>query len=374
MFKGRYKIRLLGSFIAFMFLLVATATAAGDPLVNKRIEKAIAKVRAAESLGRNHAAEELLSQMMGINPASVDDNTVADLVSLLDDPDFDIRTVVAVALGQLGRRAKVGDPVLNGKLLEAIVKVQAGRSPDERYNAAGDLLSLLKGIDLMYVDDKTVAELVPLLDTPDSGVRMFVAAALGMLGPRAKAAVPKLLALLPAADCEGGGVTSAAAIRPALERMGVKPPPFDAEYCKKELNRKLEETIAKVRAERLLERRIDIAEHLAELTLGMDPNSVNDKTVADMVSLLDDPDPGVRGWVATALGLLGPRAKVAVPKLLALLPQADCEQGSLTTGNVIRLALERMGVEQPPFNPENYKREPESVPANSGNPVDTKPK
>ncbi|MGC8724907.1 MAG: hypothetical protein ACP5VF_13715, partial [Acidobacteriota bacterium] len=63
-------------------------------------------------------------------------------------------------------------------------------------------------------------------------VRMWVAGTLGMMGPRAKAAAPKLLALLPAADCEKGDLTSSATIRPALELMGVKPPPFNPKNCK----------------------------------------------------------------------------------------------------------------------------------------------
>ena len=121
------------------------------------------------------------------------------------------------------------------------------------------------------------------------------------------------------------------------------------------LNAELEETIAKVRCERSLTERINLAEHIADLTQGIDPKSVDDKTLADMVSLLDDPDEGVRGWVAAALGQLGRRAKVAVPKLLALLPAADCEQGELTSAPFIRLALEKMGVKPPPVNRENCK-------------------
>jgi len=121
------------------------------------------------------------------------------------------------------------------------------------------------------------------------------------------------------------------------------------------LNTKLEETIAKVRIEESLTARTDAAEHLAELTRGVNPKSVYDKTVADMVSLLDAPDDSVRAWVAAALGNLGRRAKVAVPKLLALLPEADCLQGDLTSAASIRPALRRMGVKPPPFKAQGCK-------------------
>jgi hypothetical protein len=114
------------------------------------------------------------------------------------------------------------------------------------------------------------------------------------------------------------------------------------------LNAQLEETITKVRTEKSLMARIDQAEHLAELTHGVNPKSVDDQTVGDMVSLLDDPDDAVRLWVAGALGHLGRRAKVAAPKLLALLPEADCLQGDLTSAAAIRPALKRMGVKPPP--------------------------
>jgi hypothetical protein len=119
---------------------------------------------------------------------------------------------------------------------------------------------------------------------------------------------------------------------------------------------RLEETIAKVREEKPSLARTAEAEHLAELTHRIKPASVDDATVADMVSLLGIPDDSVRGWVAAALGNLESRAKeVAAPKLLALLPEADCLQGDLTSAASIRPALRRMGVKSPPFNPQDCK-------------------
>lgn len=153
MLERRYKVQLLGSFIALAFLMLGTANAAGDGMLNTKLEETMAKVRTGKSLmARIEAAEHLAELTRGANPKSVDDKTVTDMVSLLDAPDDPVRALVAAALGHLGRRAKI--------------------------------------------------------------------------------AVPKLLALLPQADCLKGDLTSAASIRPALRRMGVKPPPFDAQDCK----------------------------------------------------------------------------------------------------------------------------------------------
>jgi hypothetical protein len=117
---------------------------------------------------------------------------------------------------------------------------------------------------------------------------------------------------------------------------------------KKQLKRQLLETMAKVRNGKSLTSRTEAAEHLATLTRRINPHKVDETTLTEMVSLLDTQEDPVRGWVAGALGILGPRAKVAVPRLLKLLPEVDCLRGSLTSASAIRLALERMGEIPPP--------------------------
>jgi hypothetical protein len=94
--------------------------------------------------------------------------------------------------------------------------------------------------------------------------------------------------------------------------------------------------------------RFDAAAELPHLTRKVSPSSVSDSTVHDLVSLLDDSDDVVRLFAAAALGNLGRRAKVAVPKLLALLPETDCLDGDLTSARSIRPALKRMGVNKLP--------------------------
>ena len=117
---------------------------------------------------------------------------------------------------------------------------------------------------------------------------------------------------------------------------------------KRQLKRQLLETMAKVRNGKTSNSRTDAAEHLAMLTRGINPYKVDDATLREMVSLLDTQEDSVRGWVAGSLGNLGPRAKLAVPRLLKLLPEVDCLRGSLTSASAIRVALKRMGQIPPP--------------------------
>ena len=110
----------------------------------------------------------------------------------------------------------------------------------------------------------------------------------------------------------------------------------------------IERTIVKARTGEDVQVRTDAAERLSFLAHRIDPNKLDDKTLADLVSLLDSPNDSVRYWVATALANIGPRARVAVPKLEALLPSADCLNGAITSASAIRRALIRMGIKPPP--------------------------
>jgi hypothetical protein len=113
-------------------------------------------------------------------------------------------------------------------------------------------------------------------------------------------------------------------------------------------NARLEEGIGRVRAGDAPMARAEAAEYLADLIHRAKPSSLDDKTLADIVSLLDIPDDSVRAWTAGALGHLGRRASVAAPKLSALLAEVDCLEGDLTSAASIRLALKRMGVTPTP--------------------------
>ena len=90
------------------------------------------------------------------------------------------------------------------------------------------------------------------------------------------------------------------------------------------------------------------AEHLFELTRGTNSTRVGDETIANIASLLDGHEDPVRYWVARCLGNFGPRAKMAAPKLQAVLAEVDCLQGSKTSASGIRFALAKMGITPSP--------------------------
>ena len=110
----------------------------------------------------------------------------------------------------------------------------------------------------------------------------------------------------------------------------------------------LTETISKVRMGEAPGVRTRAAEHLFELTRGTNSKKVGDETIANIASLLDGDEDSVRYWVARCLGNFGPRAKMAAPKLQAVLAEVDCLQGSKTSASGIRFALAKMGITPSP--------------------------
>jgi hypothetical protein len=107
----------------------------------------------------------------------------------------------------------------------------------------------------------------------------------------------------------------------------------------------LAEATEKVRTAATSLIRDEAARHLAELTRTIDPKQIDDKTITDLVSLLDSA-PG-RYWVAMSLGNVGPRAKIAIPKLKQLLAEEECRRVSKSAADGFRYALRRMGVVPP---------------------------
>lgn len=66
------------------------------------------------------------------------------------------------------------------------------------------------------------------------------------------------------------------------------------------------------------------------------------ETVEKIVTLLDVRHDGVRYWTARTLKRIGECARIAVPTLRRILPQADCWPGGLTSAHVIREVLAKL--------------------------------
>lgn len=75
------------------------------------------------------------------------------------------------------------------------------------------------------------------------------------------------------------------------------------------------------------------------------PNDVSTDDIDALAGLLSDPDDGVRGWIAGALGILGDKALRAAPALQRALQERPCIHQPLASADAIRLALSRMGVQ-----------------------------
>lgn len=111
------------------------------------------------------------------------------------------------------------------EIYSLIKKVKSSTTPTSRTEAAQTLAQYLKKIDPQKVKEEALDDIIQLLDSKEESVQAWIAAGLGNLGPRAKKAAPKLLKMLPEAERTDGSLTSAPAIRMALTKMKVTPPP-----------------------------------------------------------------------------------------------------------------------------------------------------
>lgn len=241
-----------------------------------QIREAVARIQALSgptlglSKARSDAAQRLVRLTKGINPDDVDDETLSELISLLDTWDDSVRASVAASLGNLGPRARVAAPkliatlpeveclsvelsseaairlalkridsvppppptceptpnpaVLKEQIQEAAEKVRASEPSMGRAKAAMRLAYLTAWLSPKQIDDGTLYTLISLLDIPDEPVREGIAESLGNLGPRAEIAAPKLRELLPDVDCGHASPEMAQIIRSALQQIGAKPP------------------------------------------------------------------------------------------------------------------------------------------------------
>ena len=114
-----------------------------------------------------------------------------------------ISAVLLAVLAKVEARAATNKATMQ-KIAEAVRRARFGETALDRSNAAERLPDLTESIDPNEIDDKTLADLISLLDTWQDSVRVPVPCPSGFLAPRAKSAVPKLLAMLPELDCEVG--------------------------------------------------------------------------------------------------------------------------------------------------------------------------
>jgi hypothetical protein len=257
----------------------------------EQIERTIEQVRRGEtSNARTDAAERLAELTRKIDPGKVDDQTLSELISLLDTWEDSVRDAVAISIGNLGPRAReaapellkilpeveclwvesssasdvrealklIGttppppatcettvDPVVwKERIAKAIETIRTGETPVVRAKAAMRLSYLTFWFaPKRVIDQSTIASMVSLLDLPDEPVREGVAAALGHFGARASIAVPKLQTLLRESDCRNADSDLREVIKGALNEMGAKPQSVNCEAQGKNVCKPLRGTV-----------------------------------------------------------------------------------------------------------------------------------
>jgi hypothetical protein len=232
-----------------------------------------------------------------------------------------------------------------------IVKVRTTEDSTVRAEAAQHLIELTSKIKPSVVDDTTLADLVSLLDTWDDSVRVPVAMSLGNLGPRAKAAAASLLEILPEVDCLSVDVPPGPIIRDALMRIGVTPPicpPCETNVEPAVWKQRIRDAIVTVRTSNSSVARAKAATHLAYFTGFLDPKEIDNDTIADLVSLLDNGEGPVLAGVAASLGNAGPHARAAAPRLQQLLGGIDCQPAKAWEAQTIRESIGRIGLKTRP--------------------------
>jgi hypothetical protein len=129
--------------------------------------------------------------------------------------------LMAVLIFGMAAKAETKTELLH----RAIEKVRTGHTETERTFAADRLNEFVSELTQEEIDDRSISSLIALLEPREDGVRSSVAACLRDIGPRARAAVPRLLQILHEVECLNVSATSEQIVRQALERLGERSPP-----------------------------------------------------------------------------------------------------------------------------------------------------
>ncbi len=101
--------------------------------------------------------------------------------------------------------------------------------------------------------------------------------------------------------------------------------------------------IVKIRAEKSITLRTQYAEELSDSIGKGEQTNITDADIDMLADMMADKDDSVRYWIAASLGLIGPRAKRALPQLEKAYREIACVIASKTSASAIRLAIPRIG-------------------------------
>jgi HEAT repeat protein len=255
------------------------------------------------------------------------------LVKALGDAEPAVRLAAALALAELGPRARAAIPALTGlvrakgplgdgaalalaragpKGVAALDGALAGLDAPTQVRLAGRLRWLEEA------NGAAVKALVRVLQGPDTRAGVEAAAALGALGPAARGAVPALKKLLKGPDlgdraAEALGAIGPAAL-PALEEA-LRASQRVGGAIQTALAKDAPGALARLRSRDVWERR-----RAAEALAGLRPPPP--EALPGLLKALRDPDEKEGGFVAffaaQAIGAMKGGARSAVPELIAL--------------------------------------------------------
>ena len=119
----------------------------------------------------------------------------------------------------------------------------------------------------------------------------------------------------------------------------------------------ISETIEKIKASAPKTRQgYEAAMQLLDLTRNINPEDIDDETLNEMIKLLDIPDVDIR--VIASFGDMGARVEKAVPKLLRIMNDVECDnkfvdlffRTGIWRDDLIRDMLKRQGIDVPAVN------------------------
>jgi len=280
-----------------------------------------------------------IAEVLGrIGPTA--NQAVPALTTALKDPERDVRAAAARALG-----TTKPDPKLVIPALVASIRTEAGHRCSEPIYT------------LQALGEPSVPVLIDLLNDNDPKLRQWVISALGGIGPPAKAAVPVLINSMREPDCKARAwiAESLAKVGPeaveplaralrdrdprvrggaarALELMGPRAtaavPVLIAALADHETLAELEPARGSSYVDRDREEEPRPSGYDAAL------RAIGAPAVPALLERLDSPDRNARVLALSAIGFIGGEAKSAVPRLLSLLndPHIRLEAASALGG------------------------------------------
>lgn len=228
------------------------------------------------------------------------------LIEALRDPNIQMRTSAAIALGNIGPEAAAATPTLQHVQL----------------NDSDEMVRWDAGVALGKIHVDSVSYLLPALRSPDSNVRLRAVSALGAMPVELKVGLPLLISALK--DPDSTVRNRAISVLNVIPHSTASDELPGLSSAIPELIGAQKDPNNTVRAQ-------------ATSLLGRTGPTERDAVLA-LITALNDSDGMVRQQAIQALGLIGAETKAAVPALIAVLKDSRSKDGSSAAQALSRIA------------------------------------